>query len=90
MPKSFMDFLFHKVSEKEKEEIRKQAKKIMDDFSKQLSKIDQNKEEPIIERKEFERNEKEVKVDESFSREIMFKNAQNKNKDFIVAEKGEW
>lgn len=85
-----MDFLFHKVSEKEKEEIRKQAKKIMDDFSKQLSRIDKKIEEPLIERKEFERSEKKVKVDESFSREIMFRNAKNKNKDFIIAEKGEW
>ena len=35
-----MDFLFHKVSEKEKEEIKKQAKSIMDKFSEKLSKID--------------------------------------------------
>lgn len=86
-----MDFLFHKVSEKEKEEIRKKAKEIMDDFSKQLSKVDGKKiDEPMIERKEFERQEGKVKVDESFSREIMFKNAPSKNKDFIIAEKGEW
>lgn len=86
-----MDFLFHKVSEKEKEEIRNQAKKIMDDFSKQLSRIDKKTiEEPIIERKEFERQEGKTKVDESFSREIMFKNAEHKNKDSIIAEKGEW
>jgi Asp-tRNA(Asn)/Glu-tRNA(Gln) amidotransferase C subunit len=85
-----MDFLFHKVSEKEKEEIRKQAKKIMDDFSKQLSTIDKKTEEPIIEREEFERQEGKTKVDESFSREVMFKNAEHKNKDFIIAEKGEW
>lgn len=84
------DFLFHKVSEKEKEEIRKQANKIMEDFSKQLSKIEKKTEEPVIERKEFERKEGQVKNDESFSREIMFKNAKNKNKDFIIAEKGEW
>lgn len=85
-----MDFLFHKVSEKEKEEIRSQAKRIMDNFSEQLSRIDKKIEEPIIERKEFERQEKKVKIDESFSREIMFKNAEHKNKDFILAEKGEW
>ena len=85
-----MDFLFHKVSEKEKEEIKKQAKAIMDDFSKQLSRIDKKIEEPLIERKHFERQEGKVKVDESFSREIMFKNAEHKNKDFIVVEKGEW
>ncbi|HTY44093.1 MAG TPA: hypothetical protein VMC80_02525 [Patescibacteria group bacterium] len=85
-----MNFLFHKVSGKEKEEIRNQAKRIMEDFSKQLSKIDKKIEEPVIERKEFERQEGKVKQDESFSRETMFKNAPNKNKDFIVAEKGEW
>lgn len=33
------DFLFHKVSEKEKEEIREQAKGIVENFSKQLDSV---------------------------------------------------
>ena len=43
------DFLFHKVSEKEREEIKREAKRIMDSFSQKLGKVDL-KEEPIIER----------------------------------------
>ena len=85
-----MDFLFHEVSEEEKEKIKEQAKRIIDDFSKKLSRIDKDMKEPVIERKEFERQEGKNKTDESFSRKIMFKNATDKNDDFIVAEKGEW
>ncbi len=90
-----MDFLFHKVSEEEKKEIQKQARGIMDSFSKQLSKIDKKlrKQEEAVERDDYEREEsgkEDIKEDKSFSREIMFKNAPNKNKDFIIAEKGKW
>ena len=85
-----MDFLFHKVSEKEKEEIKKQAKVIMDDFSEKLSKIDKKIAEPLIERVEGEREEeKGSKYDDSF-RKTSDQNAPKKNKDFIVAEKKGW
>ena len=84
-----MDFLFHKISEKEKEEIRKQVKTILDSFSAKLSKIDGKAGESFIEREKFERREGGEK-DESFSREIMFRNAPEKNKDFIIAEKKSW
>jgi len=84
-----MDFLFHEVSEEEKQRIKEQAKKIIDDFSKKLSRIDKETKEPIIEMKEFERSEGNKK-DESFSRKKMFDNAPDKNDDFIVAEKGGW
>ena len=39
------NFLFHKVSEKEKKEIRKQAKQIMDNFSRMLSELEKACEE---------------------------------------------
>ena len=87
-----MDFLFHKVSEKEKEEIKREAKEIMDKFSKKISKIDKKIPEPLIERKDFERVEEEYNKDElklDF-RERMFENAPSKNKDFIIAEKKKW
>ena len=101
------DFLWHKVSEKEKKEIEKQAKSIMDSFSKKLSKIDRTMPEPLIERDEGERAEgaplaypdksstkistkgKGEKCDQEF-RKIMFENAPEKNKDFIIAEKKRW
>ena len=84
-----MDFLFHKLSEKEKEEIRKQVDTILNSFSAKLSKIDGKVEDNLIERKEFERKEG-IQRDDSFSRETMFRNAPEKNKDFIIAEKKKW
>jgi len=86
-----MDFLFHKVSEEEKEKIKKEAKSIMDSFSEKLNKIDSKKlEDPLIEREDFERNEGEGKEEDKDFRERMFDNTPNKNKDFIIAEKKGW
>ncbi len=86
-----MDFLFHKVSEKEKEEIKKQAREILDSFSKKLSMVKEKLEEPIIEREKSDRDEdgKKCEADHEFRR-IFFENAPKKNKDFIIAEKGKW
>jgi Asp-tRNA(Asn)/Glu-tRNA(Gln) amidotransferase C subunit len=84
------DFLFHKVSDKEKEEIKKEAKAIMDKFSKKLSKVDKKISESLIERDEFEREEKGGKESNSDFRKRMFENAPEKNKDFILAEKKKW
>ena len=82
-----MDFLWHKVSEKEKEEIKNQAKKIVEDFSKKLSKVSKMP-EPFIEREENDRDERLEPLD--LDRKIMFENALSKKGDFIVAEKGGW
>lgn len=87
-------FLWHKVSEQEREQIKKQAKEIMDNFSRKLDKLGEI-EESFIERDEFERKENNkgsLKLDtlKGTSREIFFENAPSKNKDFIVAEKGGW
>jgi len=84
-----MDFLFHNLSEKEREEIKKQVDSILDSFSAKLSKIGGKVEESFIERKEFERKEG-LQGDSSFSREVMFKNAPEKNKEFVIAEKKKW
>ena len=84
------DFLFHKVSEKEKQEIKKQAKSIMDSFSKKLSRVDKKISESLIERDEGEREEGGGQICDNEFRKIMFENAPNKNKDFIIAEKKGW
>jgi len=84
-----MDFLFHNLSEKEREEIRKQVNTILDSFSAKLSGIKGDVEDNFIDRKEFERKEG-FQGDSSFSREIMFKNAPEKNDDFIMAERKKW
>ena len=83
------DFLFHEISEKEKQEINEQAKAIMDTFSKKLAEIKEKVKEPLIERETGERKEGGSKQN-SIDREIMFENAPSKNKEFIVAEKGKW
>ncbi len=84
------DFLFHKVSESERESIRKEAKEIMDRFSGRLAKVNEKIPEPLIERKEFEREEKEGKECSEDFRKRFFENAPNKNKDFILTEKKRW
>ncbi len=83
-----MDFLWHKVSEKEKEEIRKEAKKVIDSFAKKLEKVRGNLDEIYLECEESERKEGGKLRD--FSREIMFDNASKKNNDFIIGEKKLW
>ena len=84
-----MDFLWHKVSDKEKEEIRKQAKDVMAKFSKKLGKINLPKGKTEDKGKDFERPEG-VGEKIEFDKKVMFENAPEKNKDFIVSEKKEW
>ena len=84
------DFLFHEVSEKEKEDIKKQAKGIMDSFSKKLSSVKEKILEPKIEREDFQRVEgNPMECDDDF-RKRMFENAPNKSGDFILGEKKSW
>ena len=83
------NFLFHKVSDKEKQEIKKQAKDILDNFSKELSKIKREIKEPVFEKEKSEREEgKKEKCEVDIK--TVFENAPKKNKDFIIAEKGGW
>ena len=89
------DFLFHEVGEKERLEIKKQAKQIMDSFSKKLSKIDKKIPESLIKREKGEREEDsgkwpEIDTLKGTSRKIMFENAPEKDADFIIAEKKKW
>jgi len=82
-----MDFLWHKVSEKEKEEIKKQAKDILDSFSKKLEKIELG--EGKVERKSQTRKETKASCDPDFRKRFM-ENAPNKDDGWIKAEKGSW
>jgi len=84
------DFLFHNISEEEKETIKRDAKKIIDSFSDKISKIKVPGEEPLIKRKDFERVDGEGKECDLDFKGIMFENAPNKNGDFILAEKKKW
>ena len=83
--------LWHRISDKEKEEIKQSAKKIMDNFAGALAEIEKKAPETAVERDEFERQEtKETEKTDSDFREIMFKNAPKTKNDCIEAEKGEW
>ena len=83
-----MDFLFHEMSEKEKEDVKKQVNSIIDSFSKKLSTIKEKIDEQFIEREKFEREEDGNPSE--LSKQIMFENAPESNKDFIIAEKKKW
>ena len=84
-----MDFLWHKVSEKEKEDIREQAKEIMDSFEKALKKVGAEKVELGVKRKSMLREEGKTECDGDF-RPRFFENAPRKDSEFIKAEKGAW
>jgi|GEM_PF-709059 len=83
-------FLWHHVSEEEKEKIREGAKRIMDDFGKALEKVDSGRDFVFVERDDFTRDEgNALKPDPEFKK-MMFENAPKKNKQSILAEKGGW
>ena len=82
------DFLFHKVSEKEKQKIKEQAKELLRKFENKLSEVH-------FKNKEIEKpgnsGRRENKFEKPFlSKKIMFENAPSKNENFIVAEKKDW
>jgi Asp-tRNA(Asn)/Glu-tRNA(Gln) amidotransferase C subunit len=83
-------FLFREISEKEKEEVKKQAKQIMDSFSEKISELKLETKDIIVSKDVCERDENNEKKDEDFDKRIMFENAPEKNKEFIIAEKGGW
>ena len=71
-------------------QIRKQAKQILDKFANALSKVDSEKIEIGVDREESERSEKEgEKCDFGFKKRFL-KNAPQHNDDFIIAERGKW
>jgi hypothetical protein len=86
-----MGYLWHKVSEKERDEIKSQARKILEQFSEVLARVER-KLPKLEERKEeiCERTEGLGEACEPAFRERILANAEQKNKDFILAEKKTW
>lgn len=84
------DFLWHRVSNEEIEEIKIQAKKIMDNFSKKLESIKIGEIEDVESKLKCEREEKNGKECDKKFRDFMFENAPDKNEDFILAERAKW
>ncbi|MDP2925021.1 MAG: hypothetical protein Q8N99_01485 [Nanoarchaeota archaeon] len=71
--------------------IEKQAKDILNKFSIALEKVEKEHIESFfIDRDEFDRKEKNISKPKQGFKEKILKNAPNKDKDFIIAEKGGW
>ena len=76
------------MDEKKRAAIKREAKQILDKFSKALASVKAS--DSNVERDSDRREEgKGVDCDSDF-REIMFDNAPKRNKDFIIAEKKQW
>ncbi len=72
------------------EEVRKLAKKIMDEFISALNKVKETSPEFGVRRNENIREPFENKYSDSDFKDRILKNAKNVNGDFIVAEKKKW
>jgi hypothetical protein len=72
----------------DQEQIKKQAKQIIDNFVSALEKIEV--EEEAVERQEDRRQEKEPAESDADFRKIMLENAPDVKNECIVAEKGKW
>jgi len=77
------------VDDSKRAEIRKEAKSILDKFSKALESVKPSDSNVVRENDRREEGEGKDKCDPEF-REIMFENAPQKNKDFLIAEKKSW
>jgi predicted Asp-tRNA(Asn)/Glu-tRNA(Gln) amidotransferase subunit C len=79
------------MEQNEKEQIEKEAKQILEKFSKALASVKVKEgEEWNVEREEDRREEGEGVECENDFRRIMFENAPQKDDDFIIAEKKKW
>jgi hypothetical protein len=83
-----MAYVWHKVTEEEKEEIRKKAKNLLDEFSSKIAKIETPEAKP--EDKENLRSEGKGSEPNADFRELMFDNAPLVEDSLIIAETGAW
>jgi predicted Asp-tRNA(Asn)/Glu-tRNA(Gln) amidotransferase subunit C len=85
-----MDFLWRKVSASESESIKKEARLILDKFSKALERVEKEiKSSPGVKRDKSLREESKTEKSPEF-RKLFFKNAPSSEGDDIIAEKGAW
>ncbi len=84
-----MSYVWRKLSEDEKEQIQKDAKKLILEFGERVEGL-KEREEVFVERGGEVREETGGCEKDSEFRELIFENAPKKNKDFIIDEKGDW
>ena len=82
------EFTYHKVSETEKQEIKKQAKHLLEEFAGKLEKI--KTEEKHFESDEGTRQEGSGWETDREFKDTIFCNAPNVEDNFFIAEKGSW
>ena len=73
----------------DKEKVEKQAKEILDKFSKALEKAEKKEGMFFVEREEFERKEGEGEHCKGFKNKLL-ENAPEKDENFIIGERGGW
>lgn len=81
-------FEWHKVSEEEKEEIKKESKNLLNEFASKIEKI-KTKESHFENNSGFREEGTSWDVDSDF-RDLIFLNAPLVEDDSIIAEKGGW
>jgi len=74
----------------DKNQIRRQAKQILDKFANALAKVKSPSEDFYVYRKEFERKEGEGEKCGSGFKKMFLKNAPEHDDNFIIAERGGW
>jgi len=85
-----MDYLWHKVSEHEQHSIKKEAKLILEKFSKALEKVESKiKEAQGVKRDKQLREETKTEQDKEFKK-LFLKNAPKTEEDYVIAERGSW
>jgi len=86
-------FIYHIVSEQEKQDIQKQAKRLLSEFSEKLEKIKLKEHKAGFEsafNKQGIRKEKDGWRTDADFKDLMMNNAPFAEDNFIIAEKGEW
>lgn len=75
----------------DKEQVKKQAKQILDKFAEALNKIEkEEKHESHVDREKFERIEGEGRYKDSNFKKKILQNSPEHDEDFILVEKGSW
>ncbi len=77
------------MDEKKREEIKKEAKQILEKFAKSLENVKFKEKAGKKEVGGFREEAEPAKSNEDFRKRI-FENAPNSDEDFIIAEKKEW
>lgn len=78
------------MDEVKRDKIRKEAKQILDDFSKSLDKIKFRKSERKLDENSGMRREEDGKKKDADFKDRVFKNALKKNEDYLIAESKSW